>query len=43
VLLGGFDKSIALQPVSIEGDTGIYLGFGIAALSLTFEEQDPNL
>ena len=43
VLLGGFDKSIALQPVSIEGDTGLYLGFGIAALSLTFEEQDPNL
>jgi hypothetical protein len=43
VLLGGFDKSIALQPVSIEGDTGLYLGLGIAALSLTFEEQDPNV
>ena len=43
VLLGGFDKSIALQPVSVEGDTGLYLGLGIAALSLTFEEQDPNL
>ena len=43
VLLGGFDKSIALQPVSVEGDTGLYLGLGIAAMSLTFEEQDPNL
>ena len=43
VLLGGFDKSIALQPVSVEGDTGLYIGFGIAALSLTFDEQDPNL
>ena len=43
VLLGGFDKSIALQPVSIEGDTGLYLGLGIAALSLTFQEQDPNV
>jgi hypothetical protein len=43
VLLGGFGKSVALQPVSVEGDTGLYLGLGIAALSLTFEEQDPNL
>ena len=42
VLLGGFEKSVALQPVSIEGDTGLYLGFGIAALSLTFDEQDPD-
>src|ERR1700682_3658597 len=25
VLLGGFDKSITLQPVSIEGDTGVNL------------------
>jgi uncharacterized protein DUF992 len=43
VLLGGFDKSIALQPVSVEGDAGLYIGLGIAALSLTFDEQDPNL
>jgi hypothetical protein len=43
VLLGGFDKSIALQPVSIEGDSGLYIGFGIAALTLTFQEQDPDL
>ena len=43
VLLGGFEKSVALQPVRVEGDTGLYIGLGIAALSLTFEEQDPNL
>ncbi len=27
-------KSIALQPVSVMGDTGIYAGAGIASMSL---------
>lgn len=35
VLLGGFDKSIALQPVSIEGDTGyIDVSAGVGDMSL---------
>jgi hypothetical protein len=35
VLLGGFNKSLALQPVSIEGNTGLNVAAGIAELSLT--------
>lgn len=35
VLIGGFDKSIALQPLSIEGNTGLNVAAGIGALSLT--------
>ena len=34
VLIGGFDRSIALQPVSIEGNTGLNLAAGIGALNL---------
>jgi hypothetical protein len=34
VLIGGFDKSIALQPLSIEGNTGLNVAAGIGALSL---------
>ena len=34
VLLGGFDKSIALQPVSIEGSTGLNIAAGIGAINL---------
>jgi hypothetical protein len=37
VLLGGFDKSIALQPISIEGNTGLNVAAGIGALNLKFE------
>jgi hypothetical protein len=37
VLLGGFDKSIVLQPVSIEGNTGLNVAAGIGALNLKFE------
>ena len=35
VLIGGLNKSIALQPVSIEGTTGLNVAAGIAELSLT--------
>ena len=38
VLLGGFDKSIALQPVSIEGNTGLNVAAGIGAINLKFAE-----
>ena len=34
VLLGGFDKSIALQPLSVEGNKGLNLAAGIGALNL---------
>ncbi len=38
VLLGGFDRSIALQPISIEGNTGLNIAAGIGALDLKFEK-----
>lgn len=34
VLVGGLDKSIALQPVSIEGNKGLNVAAGIGAISL---------
>ena len=34
VLIGGFDKSITLQPLSIEGQTGVNLAAGISAINL---------
>ncbi len=36
-LLGGFDKSIALQPVSVEGNTGLNISGGIGEMSLKSE------
>ncbi len=37
VLVGGFNKSISLQPLSIEGNTGLNVAAGIAAVNLKFE------
>jgi len=37
-LLGGSNKSIALQPVSIEGNTGLDVAAGIGALKLKFNK-----
>jgi hypothetical protein len=34
VLIGGLDKSIALQPVSFEGNKGLNVAAGIGAISL---------
>jgi hypothetical protein len=34
VLVGGLDKSITLQPVSVEGGTGVNLAAGVAAINL---------
>lgn len=34
VLVGGLDKSITLQPVSVEGNTGVNLAAGVAAINL---------
>jgi hypothetical protein len=41
VLIGGFRHSIALQPVSIEGQNGLNVAAGIAALTLTFNTNKP--
>jgi hypothetical protein len=38
VLLGGSNKSIALQPVSIEGNTGLNVAAGIGGLSLKYNK-----
>jgi hypothetical protein len=38
VLIGGFDRSIALQPVSIEGNTGLNVAAGIGAISLKYSQ-----
>src|SRR5271165_1327335 len=37
VLVGGFEKSIALQPVSVEGQNGLNVAAGIAGMSLNYE------
>jgi hypothetical protein len=36
VLVGGLHRSIALQPVSIEGETGLNIAAGVGAISLKF-------
>jgi hypothetical protein len=33
-LIGGFDKSVTLQPLSIEGDKGLNVAAGIGAMTL---------
>jgi hypothetical protein len=37
VLIGGSNNSIALQPLSIQGTTGLNVAAGIAALTLTYQ------
>jgi hypothetical protein len=39
-LVGGLRRSIALQPVSIEGETGLNVAGGIGAISLKFLGDD---
>ncbi len=38
-LVGGFKKSIALQPISIEGQNGLNVAAGVAQLSLKFDKK----
>ncbi|MDE2111644.1 MAG: DUF992 domain-containing protein [Alphaproteobacteria bacterium] len=38
VLLGGLDKSIALQPVSVMGNTGLDVSAGVGAISLRADD-----
>ncbi len=43
VLIGGFDQSIALQPVSVEGQNGLNVAAGVAALNLKYRgEKEPR-
>jgi hypothetical protein len=41
VLVGGFKNSIALQPITIEGQNGLNVAAGVAALSLHFDKAKP--
>jgi len=37
-MTGGFRNSIALQPLSLIGNTGLYVGAGIASMSLELSD-----
>jgi hypothetical protein len=37
VLFGGFNRSVALQPVSVEGNQGLDVAGGIGAVNLTYQ------
>jgi hypothetical protein len=39
VLVGGSHRTISLQPVSIEGNTGLNVAAGIGAMSLRYQPQ----
>ena len=41
VLIGGLNHSIALQPVSIEGQNGLNVAAGVEAMTLTFDKAKP--
>jgi hypothetical protein len=41
VLVGGFNSSIALQPVSIEGQNGLNVAAGVVEMTLTFNKNKP--
>ena len=41
VLVGGFKSSIALQPVSIEGQNGLNVAAGVVQMTLTFNKEKP--
>ncbi len=41
VLVGGFKDSLALQPVSIEGQNGLNVAAGVVEMSLKFDEAKP--
>jgi outer membrane protein OmpA-like peptidoglycan-associated protein len=41
VLLGGFERSVALQPISVMGNTGLNVAAGLGALRLRHAEQAP--
>ena len=38
VLVGGSDNSIALQPLSVQGQTGLNIAVGVGTMELNYEE-----
>ena len=42
VLVGGSDRSVALQPVSLQGQTGVNLALGVASLELVPADPPPQ-
>ena len=41
VLVGGFNSSVALQPVSIEGQNGLNVAAGVVEMTLVFNKEKP--
>jgi hypothetical protein len=41
LLIGGFNHSISLQPLSIEGNKGLNVAAGIAEINLHYERRQP--
>ena len=41
VLVGGFNQSIALQPVSVEGQNGLNVAAGVAEMTLKYRGEHP--
>jgi hypothetical protein len=39
VLVGGFEKSITLQPISVEGQKGLNVAAGVGAMTLSYEGE----
>ena len=39
VLIGGSNSTISLQPVSVEGNTGLNVAAGIGSISLRYQPQ----
>jgi hypothetical protein len=37
LLVGGTGNAVSLQPLSIEGNTGLNVAGGVAALTLTYQ------
>ena len=42
VLVGGSDRSVALQPVSLQGQSGFNVALGVASLELTPADPPPR-
>lgn len=41
VLVGGSNKTISLQPLSVEGNEGLNVAAGVAALTLHYQQESP--
>jgi hypothetical protein len=42
VLIGGSNRSVALQPLSVQGQTGVNLALGVASLELIPANPPPR-